>query len=99
MSRWGRPTKNSKRRDPRYFLNESKEELEESAWQQNIDDYEAQRDAERDAGQDMPEAFMDQEGDAMGKKFWKSAMQDRYKRYLQGDDTFDPEEKTKFGIR
>ena len=23
MSRWGRPTKNKRRRDPRYFLNES----------------------------------------------------------------------------
>lgn len=29
MSRWGRPTKNSKKRDPRYFLNESVE-LEEA---------------------------------------------------------------------
>jgi len=25
MSRWGRPTKNSRKRDPRYFLNESVE--------------------------------------------------------------------------
>ena len=33
MSRWGKPTKNKKRRDPRYFLNENvelDEELNES---------------------------------------------------------------------
>ena len=29
MSRWGRPTKNKRRRDPRYFLNESEERLDE----------------------------------------------------------------------
>ena len=29
MSRWGRPTKNKRRRDPRYFLNENKERLDE----------------------------------------------------------------------
>ena len=45
MSRWGKPTKNTKHRDPRYFLNENVE-LDE-AWEARLADDGAVRDAER----------------------------------------------------
>jgi hypothetical protein len=49
--RWGKPTKNKKRRDPRYFLNESAEEVEDEddiGWPSSTDYQEWDRSAEAD---------------------------------------------------
>jgi len=43
MSRWGKPRKNKKFIDPRYFMDEKMEKLDESRWQDNIDSYERER--------------------------------------------------------
>jgi len=53
MSRWGRPTKNSRRRDPRYFLNESVEGEHSSCSMRGYKDW--QDGASQPAEPDNPE--------------------------------------------
>tara|TARA_R100001163_G_C5024692_1_gene166535 strand:- start:550 stop:888 length:339 start_codon:yes stop_codon:yes gene_type:complete len=107
--------KNTKFIDPRYFMDEKMERLDESSWDRAVHpDYPSGYGSDFAAGgadyagpgtqeeQEMPEAFIDQPGDAPGKKLWKDAMRKRWEQYLAGDkgafDQLSPELRKELGL-
>jgi hypothetical protein len=104
--------KNTKFIDPRYFMDEKTERLDESqfdaggaqhpnypsGWGNTADSINPRTQEE----QEMPEAFIDQPGDAPGQKLWKDAMRKRWEQYLAGDkgafDQLSPELRKELGL-